>query len=92
MTSSPPRQFNIGALRFRADSRVVERRDGTVRLSYGEHVILLALCTTGVFRESPDSRLDNKIYRLRQKLGLEAQIMNDWKNGYRLLNATEVDA
>lgn len=84
------KQFAIGALRFREGSRVVQRADDTIRLSYGEYIILLALCTTGVLR-SDASRTDNKIYRLRRKLGLEAQIVCDWKSGYRLLNGVQLE-
>lgn len=85
------RRFNIGTNRFCEGSRVVEQPGGAVRLSHNEYVALLQLCETGVFRGEPNRRVDNLIYRLRGKLGLEAQIVCDWKNGYRLLNATEAN-
>lgn len=86
-----PQKFNIGSLRFQQGSRIVERENETpVKLSYQEYSILLVLCTTEVYREKEKKRIDNVIYRLRGKLGLEAQIVCDWKQGYRLLNATQV--
>jgi hypothetical protein len=80
-------KFAIGSLRFQEGSRIVLRGSDAIRLSNNEYVVFLTLCETGSYRDPDRKRLDQVIYRLRQKLGLEARIMSDRDNGYRLLNA-----
>ncbi|MDQ2084538.1 hypothetical protein RA307_30520 [Xanthobacteraceae bacterium Astr-EGSB] len=84
------RKFSIGSLRFEEGSRVVLRADGSpTRLSFKEYVVMHELCTTGRLRTQITRNAHNLIYRLRKKLGLDAHIVVDWRDGYRLLNVIE---
>lgn len=81
------RKFVIGSLRFQEGSRFVERENApSVRLSHSEYAIFLDLCVTGFHRETGARRIDNLIYRIRKKLGMEVQILSDMNHGYRLLS------
>jgi DNA-binding response OmpR family regulator len=100
------RAFRVGSWRFTIGNRELTTETGkTVRLSPTEHAFLGHLCTAenheidrrefnvGVlgrpaFHE--DQRIDNLVYRIREKLDGNIQLISKRDGLYRLMNVTEL--
>jgi DNA-binding response OmpR family regulator len=99
------RVFKVGPWKFVAGSRCLTSDNGeTIRLSHTEHAFLCHICvsenyecdkisfnTFGMKRKSSERemRIDNLVYRLRQKLGDNLHLISD-EGSYRLLNVREL--
>jgi DNA-binding response OmpR family regulator len=99
------RVFRIGAWKFIVGSRTLTKEDGeTVKLSPTEHAFLRHLCTSennecdkvsfnvsvlGRRAFEENMRVDNHVYRLRQKMGENLQLLFD-EGIYRLVDVREL--
>jgi DNA-binding response OmpR family regulator len=99
------REFLLGNWRFVIGSRILSNSAGeTLRLSPTEHAFLRHLCATenhecdvvsfnvevlGRKSHQENMRVDNLVYRLRNKLGEDLQLLSN-EGMYRLLHVKEI--
>ena len=102
------RMFSIGAWRFRIGSRDLENDKGErIRISATEHALLRYLCTVESHEVDAETvnleilgrppserykRVDNYIYRLRNRLGPSVQLISTRDGAYKLLTLKELPA
>ena len=100
------RTFLVGNWRFVIGSRQLKDGDGNaIRISPTEHAFLRYICTVegheierkefnvGVLGRGPleeDKRIDNLVYRLREKLGGTFQLLPVGGGAYKLLDVKEL--